>query len=82
MDWTEADKANLIELKKYKIDMSETAYGRHVALKKRELTAAASHMDASEIAELRKALDAREAEVRIGLGSEAGEDEAVGGEVV
>ena len=80
--WTEADEANLIELKKYKIDMSETAYGRHVALKKRELTAAASHMGASKIAELREALDEREAEVRVSKGLEGGEDEVVRGEVV
>ena len=41
-------------MKKFKIDMSKTAYGRLLATKKKELTAATSKMDAEELQHLGK----------------------------
>ena len=55
--WTREDEAKLVELRKKEIDIADTAFGRHVATKKRELTAAVDQMDKDERAALKRKLE-------------------------
>ena len=60
--WTNEDEQRLVALHAPNIDISNTQYGREVALKKRELEAVADHFNSEERAELRKKWDAMVAE--------------------
>ena len=60
--WTDEEEQRLVALNAINIDISDTQYGREVALKKRELEAAADHFNREERDELRKKWDAMDAE--------------------
>ena len=55
--WTPADEAALEEFKNRDIDMGDTALGRRVAIRKRELSASVRKMTAEERSALRRKLD-------------------------
>ena len=46
--WTDEEEQRLVALNAINIDISDTQYGREVALKKRELEAAADHFNREE----------------------------------
>ncbi len=46
--WTDEDEQRLVALHATNIDISDTQYGREVALKKRQLEAAAEHFNWEE----------------------------------
>ena len=60
--WTDEEEQRLVALHATNIDISDTQYGREVALKKRELEAVADHFNSEERAELRKKWDVMVAE--------------------
>jgi hypothetical protein len=60
--WTNEDEQRLVALHATNIDISNTQYGREVALKKRELEAAADHFNREERDKLQKKWDAMDAE--------------------
>jgi len=60
--WTDEEEQRLVALNAINIDISDTQYGREVALKKRELEAAADHFNREERDELRKKWDAMDVE--------------------
>jgi FKBP-type peptidyl-prolyl cis-trans isomerase len=60
--WTDEEEQRLVALHATNIDISDTQYRREVALKKRELEAAADHFNREERAELQKKWDAMDAE--------------------
>ena len=66
--WTDEEEQRLVALNTINIDISDTQYGREVALKKRELEAAADHFNREERDELQKkwgVMDAEDAEEAI-----------------
>ena len=60
--WTDEEEQRLVALNAINIDISDTQYGREVALKKRELEAAADHFNREERDELGKKWDAMDVE--------------------
>jgi hypothetical protein len=60
--WTDEEEQRLVALNAINIDISDTQYGREVALKKRELEAVADHFNREERDELRKKWDAMDVE--------------------
>ena len=60
--WADEDEQRLVALHATNIDISNTQYGREVALKKRELEAAADHFNQEERDKLQKKWDALDAE--------------------
>ena len=60
--WTDEEEQRLVALDAINIDISDTQYGREVALKKRELEAAADHFNWEERDKLRKKWDAMDVE--------------------
>ena len=56
--WTDEDERKLNALKSDDISIGDTAYGREVALKKRELEAVTDHLSREERDTLRRKLDA------------------------
>jgi hypothetical protein len=60
--WTDEEEQRLVALHATNIDISDTQYGREVALKKRELEAVADRFNREERAELRKKWDVMDAE--------------------
>ena len=60
--WLDEDEECFVALNATNIDISNTQYGREVALKKRELEAAADHFNWEERDELRKKWDAIDVE--------------------
>jgi hypothetical protein len=60
--WTDEDEQRLVALHASNISISDTQYGCEVALKKRELEAAADHFNREERYELRKKWDVMDAE--------------------
>ena len=60
--WTDEEEQRLVALNAINIDISDTQYGREVALKKRELEAAADHFNREERDQLRKKWDAMDVE--------------------
>ena len=61
MRWTDEDEQQLIALRSNVISIGDTMYGREVALKKRELDAAAHKLTWEEREALRQKLDAMDA---------------------
>ena len=55
--WTDEEEQRLVALHATNIDISDMQYGREVALKKRELEAAADHFNREERAELQKKME-------------------------
>ena len=55
--WSPADEERLLDRKKMKIEMGDTAVGRVAALRKRELLASVPTMDEEERANFRMKLD-------------------------
>ena len=69
--WTNEDEQRLVALHATNIDISNTQFGREVALKKRELEAAVDHFNWEERDKLQKKWDAMDAEdAVIGHGNE------------
>jgi hypothetical protein len=62
MRWTDEDEQQLIALRSSVIGIGDTMYGREVALKKRELDAAAHKLTREEREALRQKLDIMDAE--------------------
>jgi hypothetical protein len=60
--WTDEEEQRLVALNAINIDISDTQYGCEVALKKRELEAAADHFNWEERDELRKKWDVMDVE--------------------
>jgi len=60
--WTDEEEQRLVALNAINIDISNTQYGREVALKKRELEAAADHFNREERDELPKKWDVMDVE--------------------
>ena len=60
--WTNEDEQRLVALHATNIDISNTQFGREVALKKRELEAAVDHFNREERDKLQKKWDAMDAE--------------------
>jgi len=60
--WKDEDEQRLVALHTTNIDISDTQYGHEVALKKRELEAAADHFNREERDELGKKRDAMDVE--------------------
>jgi len=60
--WTDEEEQRLVALNAINIDISNTHYGREVALKKRELEAAVDHFNREERDELQKKWDAMDVE--------------------
>ena len=60
--WTDEEEQRLVALNAINIDISDTQYGREVALKKRELEAAADHFNREERDELQKKWDVMDVE--------------------
>ena len=60
--WADEDEQRLVALHATNIDISNMQYGREVALKKRELEAAADHFNREERAELQKKWNVMDAE--------------------
>jgi hypothetical protein len=60
--WTDEEEQRLVALRATNIDIRDTQNGREVALKKRELEAAADYFNREERDELRKKWDAMDAE--------------------
>jgi hypothetical protein len=60
--WTDEEEQRIVALNAINIDISDTQYGREVAMKKRELEAAADHFNREERDELRKKWDAMDVE--------------------
>ncbi len=60
--WTDEKEQRLVALNATNIDISDTQYGREVALKKRELEAVADHFNREERDDLRKKWDAMDVE--------------------
>ena len=60
--WTEEDEERLLALGKTNIDMKDTQYGRELALKERELEAAADTMSREKRDALRRKFDEMDAE--------------------
>ena len=64
MPWTAEDDAKISKLKKMDIDLSDTAYGRQIALEKKNANLAVNLMNEEELEELeRKILIAKAANV-------------------
>jgi hypothetical protein len=61
MRWTDEDEQQLIALRSNVISIGDRMYGREVALKKRELDAAAHKLTREEREALRQKLDAMDA---------------------
>ena len=60
--WTEDDDERLLALQRTNIDISDTQYGRELALKERELEAAAEKMSREKRDALRRKFDEMDAE--------------------
>ena len=60
--WTDEEEQRLVALNATNIEISNTQYGHEVALKKRELEAAANHFNREERVELQKKWDAMDVE--------------------
>ena len=60
--WMDEDEQSLVALHATNIDISDTQYGREVALKKRELEAVANHFSWEKRDELRKKWDVMDVE--------------------
>ena len=69
--WTVEREAGLVKLRKKDITIGDTAFGRHVAGKKRELSASVKHHDRAERAALRAELDGLDA---VADATQTGED--------
>jgi hypothetical protein len=61
MRWTDEDEQQLIALRSNVISIGDTMYGREVALKKREMDAAAHKITREEREALQQKLDAMDA---------------------
>ena len=59
--WTPENEAELEQLKTMDISMGDTAFGRLLGVRKRELHAAVDHYDRGERAELKRKLDIMDA---------------------
>ena len=57
MKWTNADEAQLEEMKEFNIDLKDTALGRHCATMKRQLFASVATMTPEEREELQLELE-------------------------
>ena len=55
--WTDADEAQLEEMKELKIDIEDTALGRHRATMKRQLFASVTTMSAKDREDLKRELN-------------------------
>ena len=71
--WTPENESKLEQLKKKDIKIGDTAYGRLVAGKKRELDAASAYYDKSERAGMRAKFDLMDAEEAIASEEQDGE---------
>ncbi len=60
--WTAEDKERLIALQGAKVNIGDTQFGRELALRERELMAAADTMNREKRAALRQKLDEMDAE--------------------
>lgn len=77
--WTDDEGSNLVELRKMKIEMKDTALGRAEAMQKKDAHRAVGKMTPAELEELQATIDARKASQNGGPGEAAeGRDEAVG----
>ncbi len=60
--WTDEDESMLHDLETKEIELGDTAYGRHLAIKVRELDATVRSMPKAKRDELRMQLDAMDAD--------------------
>ncbi len=77
--WMDDDEHRLVSMQTTSIDLSNTQYGRKLALKKRELEAAADHFSREERDTMRQKLDVMDA--KDAITSLEGELRALGAEV-
>jgi hypothetical protein len=81
--WTDEDEEKLVNLSAERLDISNTAYGRELALKERELEAAAIKMGCEKRDKLRQTFDELDAEEALAslTGETTASSEAVSGVV-